>query len=327
MKFSLTPKRLWLGALALVLLLLPVFVKNNYVITTLVYCFIFSSLAVSWNLIGGYGGQTSWCHAVFVAVGAYTSMILFKTAHISPFLTIFVGMGIAFLLATAIGYGTFRLRGPFFSLSTIAFAEIVRILIQYFGGITGGAAGYYVTYTGNDFKSLMFKNDMPFYYILLILMIVVIFVASFFVKSKIGHYLSAIAGDEDAAISLGIRSFKIKLYTFQVSAVIASAIGVFYGFFLAYIDPVTICSLDFSVKIAICAIIGGLGTIWGPVMGAFVVNILTQLLNSQFSDVGGLSQCVYGLILIVVVIFRPAGLISFFSGRKRNPEKRKEAVK
>lgn len=90
MKFSLTPKRLWLGALALVLLLLPVFVKNNYTITTLVYCFIFSSLAVSWNLIGGYGGQTSWCHAVFVAVGAYTSMILFKTAHISPFLTIFM---------------------------------------------------------------------------------------------------------------------------------------------------------------------------------------------------------------------------------------------
>lgn len=322
-KFEITPKSIIIAVLAVILLLVPAITKNNYIITTLVYCFVFSSLGVSWNMIGGYGAQISWCHSVFVAMGAYSSMILYKTLGVSPFISIFVGMALAYALATAIGYGTFRLRGPFFSLSTIAFAEIVRIIIQFWGGLTGGASGYSVQYKGANFINLMFKNDVPFYYIMFTVLAVVILLTSWFEKSKMGYYLSAIKGDEDAAISLGINSFKVKLKTFQISAVIAAAVGTFYGFFLTFIDPMTICSLDFSVKIGIGAIIGGIGTLWGPVLGAFVVNIITQLLNSSFSDIGGLSQCLYGLALIIVVAFRPAGLISFFTGKGRAKEARK----
>ena len=314
------PKLVGIGVFALVLLGIPLFTDNNYVITTLVYCFVFASLGVAWNMIGGYGAQVSWCHAVFVALGAYSSMILFKRFGLSPFLTIFVGMALAFVLATIIGYGTFRLRGPYFSLSTIAFAEIIRIIIQYWGDLTGGASGYSVQYTGANFFNLMFTNDVPFYYIMLGVMAVVIAVTAWFERSKIGYYLGAIKGDEDAAISLGINSMNVKLRAFQISAVIAAAVGTFYGFFLTFVDPMTICSLDFSVKIGIGAIVGGLGTLWGPVLGAFVVNILTQLLNSWFADIGGLSQCLYGLALVVIVVFRPSGLISLIphgGGKKK----------
>lgn len=320
-KLQLTPKTIAIAVIAVLLLILPLLTTNNYVITTLVYCFVFASLGVAWNMIGGYGAQISWCHAVFVAMGAYTSMIMYKRLGVSPFISIFVGMALALVLATLIGYGTFRLRGPFFSLSTIAFAEIVRIIIQYWGDFTGGASGYSVQYKGANFFNLMFKNDVPFYYIMFALLVIVICLTVWFEKSKIGYYLGAIKGDEDAAISLGIDSFKVKLLTFQISAVIAAAVGTFYGFFLTFIDPPSICSLDFSVKIGIGAIIGGLGTLWGPVLGAFVVNIVTQLLNSVFSDIGGLSQCLYGLALVIVVIFRPAGLISFFRPRKKAAKK------
>lgn len=320
-----TPKTVGIGLVALVLLFVPAITDNNYVITTLVYCFVFASLGVAWNMIGGYGAQVSWCHAVFVALGAYSSMILFKRFGVSPFLSIFVGMALALLLATIIGYGTFRLRGPYFSLSTIAFAEIIRIIIQYWGDLTGGASGYSVQYKGANFFNLMFENDVPFYYIMFALMAVVLGVTAWFEKSKIGYYLGAIKGDEDAAISLGINSIQVKLRAFQISAVIAAAVGTFYGFFLTFIDPMTICSLDFSVKIGIGAIVGGLGTLWGPVLGAFVVNILTQLLNSWFSNIGGLSQCLYGLALVVIVIFRPAGLISLFPGWKGGSGRKKGA--
>lgn len=305
-------KKLPIAVIAILMVSIPAFTDNNYIISTLVYCFVFASLAIAWNLIGGYGEQVSWCNASFVAIGAYTGMIMYKMLGISPFIAILVGMGLAFIAATLIGYGTFRLRGIYFSIATIAFGEIVRISLQFWQGLTGGAAGYYVTYTGQNFSALMFKNDVPFYYILLALLVIVILIASWFERSKIGHYLSAIKGDEDAAISLGIDSFKIKLTTFQLSAVISAAVGTFFGFFIGFIDPGTVSSLNLSVKIVVIAIIGGVGTIWGPVLGSFVINILAEGLNSMFGDVGGLSLAVYGFLLIVIVIFKPAGLISLF---------------
>ena len=157
-KNKVTPGAVVITVSALLLLVIPFLTDNNYIITTLVYCFVFASLGVAWNMIGGYGAQISWCHAVFVALGAYSSMILYKKLGVTPFLSIFVGMALAVVLATIIGYGTFRLRGPFFSLSTIAFAEIVRIVIQFWGSLTGGASGYSVPFKGESFLNLMFKK-------------------------------------------------------------------------------------------------------------------------------------------------------------------------
>jgi len=301
--------------------ILPLLVSSNYITTVITTCFTFAALGVAWNLIGGYGAQISWCHAAFVATGAYTGFILNKTFGISPLLCIPIGMALALLISTAIGYGTLKLRGPFFSIATIAFAEILRVLLLYFKGVTGGASGLFVTYHEDSILNLTFSNDKPFYYIMLIVLVVVLLLTAYFEKSKTGYYLGAIKGDEDAAISLGIPAFKIKLRAFQLSAVIAAAIGTVYAFFLTYIDPMSICGMDLSVKIGVVAIVGGIGTLWGPVVGAFVIIPLIEFASHLMGQQGG-TNLLYGLALMVVVILRSEGLISIYTDIKEKYKKK-----
>jgi branched-chain amino acid transport system permease protein len=306
-------------------LILPQILKNNYVISTIVYCFSFAAFGVAWNLIGGYGAQISWCHAAFVAVGAYTSFIAYGAFNMSPFLSMPIGMALSYLLATIIGRATFRLRGSYFSIATIAFAEIVRILLLYYKTITGGASGKYITFSKESFLNLTFKKDTPFYYIMLVVLVIVLLITAKFEKSKIGYYLGAIKGDEDAAMSLGIPAFKIKLTAFQLSAVITSAIGTIFAFFLTYIDPTSVGSMTLSVKIGVVAIIGGVGTLWGPVLGAFLIVPLIELTSVLLGQKGG-SQLLYGLALVLVVIFRPNGLIGLIkkTGKLAKPDRSSE---
>ena len=262
-----------------------------------------------WNLIGGYGGQVSWCHSAFVAIGAYTSYLGLKIFGISPWVTIPVGAVIAFVFSTLIGYGTFRLKGAYFSLATMAFAEILRLLLLYFKQYTGGAAGIYIAYRGASFANLQFENDMPFYYIMLICLVVTVVIVAIFEQTKIGNYLRVIRDDEDAARSLGIETFTVKLRAFQLSAIICSIVGVFYSSFLAFIEPLSISGNDFAVRIGLTAIIGGLGDILGPVLGAFVIYPLTEGASVLFGSRGG-SQILYGLGIIIIVLFMPNGLLS-----------------
>lgn len=299
---------IWIFAIIFgLLLLLPIIIKSNYIISVLVYCLVFASFGSAWNLIGGYGGQISWCHSAFAAIGAYTGFICLKFFNISPWLTLPIGVVISFLFATLIGYGTFKLTGAYFSLATMAFAEIIRVLLLFFKKQTGGAAGLYVPYTGQSFKNLAFDNDIPFYYLMLILLGIILLIVGIFEKTKNGNYLRAIKEDEVAAHSLGIETFKVKLKAFQLSAVITSVIGTIYGFFLAFIDPESLCGNDLAVKIGLVAIIGGLGNIAGPVLGAFIIVPLTEFASILFGPRGG-SQLLYGLGIILVVLFMPDGL-------------------
>lgn len=301
-----------LGVLFLALFFVPMFSQNKFLISTAIYTFLFAGFGVSWNIIGGYGAQISWCHAAFAACGAYTGYLSHYYLGLSPFLTMPLGMIISYFLATLIGRGTFRLRGSFFSLATIALAEIVKIMLLYFKDFTGGSSGRWITYTGNDFWKLSFSTDIPFYYISLIVMFLVVLVSALFQKTKTGYYLGAIKGDEDAATTLGIETFKVKLRAFQVSAMLTSVVGTVYAFFLTYIDPYSVCSMDLSVRMGMTAIVGGLGTMWGPVLGSFILQPLTQLTNAIFANVSGASMFMYAVVLILVVLFKPQGLIYLF---------------
>lgn len=306
------PKYIVGGIILLTAILIPILTTGNYIVSNLVNCMFFAAMAGCWNIIGGYGGQVSWCHASFVAMGAYANFILSVNFGLSPFVSIPVGMGFAFVVATLIGYSTFRLHGPYFSISTIACCEAVRVLIQYFDSVTKGAAGIYVTYRRNDFLALTFASDRAFYYIALLIMLGIVFITYQFTKSKTGHYLSAIKGDEVAAESLGIETFKVKLKAFQLSAILCSVVGCFYASFLTYIAPTSTASFDLSMKIGVVAIVGGVATLWGPVIGGFVVTLLIEATSVLFGSAGG-SQMVYGLLLVLIIIFRPAGIISFFT--------------
>lgn len=309
--------------LLVIALLIPAVSKGNYIISVLVNCMFFAAMASCWNIIGGYGGQVSWCHASFVAVGAYANFILNAEFGLSPFLSIPVGMIIACVIATVIGYATFRLHGPYFSIATIACGEAIRVLIQHFDSVTKGAAGMYVTYRRPDFWALTFANDIPFYYIAIALVLLMVLVTYVFTKSKTGYYLSAIKGDETAAESLGIETFKIKLKAFQLSAMMASVVGCFYASFLTYIAPTSTASFDLSMKIGVVAIVGGVASLWGSVIGGFVVVLLIEITSVLFGAAGG-SQMVYGLLLILVIIFKPEGIIGFF--QKDNTVNKKRGI-
>lgn len=300
--------------LLIVLVALPIFVENNYIIATLVTCFAFASFGTAWNIISGYGSQLSWCHASFVAIGAYSGMVLYKFFEIGPWVSMIPAVTISLVLSTVIGYGTLKLRGAYFSIATIAFAEGVRVTLLYFKDVTGGASGIYATWTGASFKNLIFDNDKPFYYIFLVVLCLFVIISAVFNRSKTGYYLSAIKGDEDAALSLGIETFKVKLKAFQLSAVLTTIAGVIYGFFLTYVEPVSVSGLDLSIKIGTVAIVGGVSTLFGPVLGAFIIIPTIELANTALGQFGG-GQILYGIFLIAVVIFQPQGLINLGKGK------------
>lgn len=297
--------------IAVLVLIIPIFTTGNYIISNLVNCMFFAAMAGCWNIIGGYGGQVSWCHASFVAMGAYANFIMSTEFGLSPFLSIPAGMILAAFIAAVIGYSTFRLHGPYFSIATIACGEAIRVLIQFFDSVTKGAAGIYTTYKKDDFFALTFSNDVPFYYISFTVLLMVVVVTYLFTKSKTGYCLSAIKGNETAAESLGIETFKVKLKAFVLSAMMASLVGCFYASFLTYIAPTSTASFDLSMKIGVIAIVGGVATLWGPVIGGFIVILLIEATSVLFGSAGG-SQMIYGLLLMLVIIFRPEGIISLF---------------
>lgn len=296
---------------------IPLFSKSNYLISVAMSCCTFACLGTAWNIIGGYGSQISWCHASFVAIGAYTSYLMFIHFQTSPWISMLLGGAISAVMAYFIGYVSFRLRGPFFSLCTIAFAEITRCLLLYWKDLTRGANGVVVTYRGTNLKNLQFRNDTPFYYIMLALLVLSIFISFRIKQSKRGHYLRAIKANEDAAESLGIDTSHVKLFAFVVSAALTSMIGTVYAFFLTYIDPASMAGLDLSIKIGSMSIVGGIGTLWGPVVGAFVLVPLTEVANILLGTTGS-GVLLYGAALIIVTIFRPDGIVSFFDRTARS---------
>ena len=317
--------KILIGAIAIVLLLSPSFGLGSYGINVIVTCLVFASLGICWNLISGYAGQISWCHAAFLSVGGYTSIIFYQTFGWSPIFSLPIGMLISLVVATIIGNMTFRLRGTYFSIATIALSEIVRVILLFFRDITGGSLGIYVPYKVNQQFNLVFLNNTPFLYIMFGVLAVILLIANVFDHARIGYSLRAIKGDEDAAFSLGVSTFSSKLRAFQLSAMLTAAVGTIYAFFLTFIDPAGFCGLDMSVRIGMVAIIGGVGTLWGPVLGAFIVIPLIELAGTLMGQMGG-TQLFYGVALVLVVMFKPDGLISFFKRKKDFDETVPETV-
>ena len=308
-----------MGVLLLAACLFPVFTKNNYLISVGVTLFTYAALGTAWNIIGGYAGQTCWCLASFMALGAYTSFILKIHFDLSPWLGIFAGMFLSAVLSLIIGSVSFKQRNMFFSLMTIAFSEIIRVLLVYGKDITGGSNGIFITYKTNSLWQLTLKSDVVFFYIMLAVLAAVIVISWAVEQTRLGYYLRSIRADQDAAESLGINSYQAKLKSFVISAMTASAIGTFYGFFLTYLDPTTVGGLNVSTKIGTMAIVGGLGHLFGPLIGAAILIPMTEVANAVLGSSGS-GMLLYGAVLLAVIIFKPGGVISFFK-KEGNPGK------
>ncbi len=306
----LSPGRIIPLLLLAAVLIFPLGDQDEYVMRLATNIFYFAALGCAWNLIGGFGGQLSLAHASLFALGAYPTGLLLINLGVSPLIGGLVGIGAAMLGAVVIGYPTFRLRGPYFALGTLAFNEITRILLLYFKDYTRGPLGLIVPFRGENPINLQFANPEPYYYLALAIMLLSVYAGYRVSKSKMGYYLSAIRGDQDAAESIGVDLTMTKLKTLMLSAALTGLVAVFYTVYIAYVDPESVASIDLSVKIVLIAIIGGMGTVWGPVLGAAILIPLTELSNAWLgSGKAGTSLILYALLLILIVLFSPRGLI------------------
>jgi branched-chain amino acid transport system permease protein len=292
----------------LVLLALPA-VLSSYLVTIFITIFFYGYLGQAWNIVGGYAGQLSAGHAAFVGIGAYTSAMLSLQLGLTPWVGMFVGGVLAAVLGALIGYLGFRfgLRGFYFVLLTVAFAEICRILALNIEAV-GGALGLYITFTG-DPRQFQFQDNRAYYYVALGLMLGATGVAGWVERRRFGIYLTAIREDEGACEALGVNTFRYKLLAMIVSSFLTGVGGTFYAFYLFSLQPNSVFGIPLSVEIIIRPIVGGAGTLLGPILGSFIVSPLAELSRAYFASGGwsGVHLIVYGLLLILVVLFMPQG--------------------
>jgi branched-chain amino acid transport system permease protein len=291
-----------------ILVWLPFLVSSvwqNLLITT----FYFAFLGQAWNILGGYAGQLSLGHAAFFAIGAYTSAVLHAQLGLSPWLGMFAGALLAAVLSQGIGYLGFRfgLRGFYFILLTLAAAEICRLVALHLP-ILGGYTGLFINFKPNPWQ-FQFQGKIPYYFIALGFLSAASGVVWLIGRSKFGAYLVAIREDEDAAEALGVDTFRYKMLAYAASAALTALGGTFYAYYQFYLQPNTVLSMHHSVDIMIRPIVGGSGTILGPILGSFLLELLGEFSRTYFAEgAAGLSVAIYGLLLIVVVLFLPRGV-------------------
>jgi branched-chain amino acid transport system permease protein len=303
------PGTLLLGAAAIVALLILPAVLSSYAVTVFIFIFFYGYLGQAWNVLGGYAGQLSAGHAAFVGVGGYATTLLSMHWGLSPWIGMVIGGLLAAALGAVIGGLGFRfgLRGFYFVLLTVAFAEVCRIIALNTEAM-GGALGLYITFTGNPWQ-LQFQDNRAYYYLALALMLFATGVVAVVERSRMGAYLVAIREDEDAAEALGVDTFRYKLCAIVLSAFLTGLGGAFYANYLFSLQPNAVFGIPLSVDIIIRPVIGGAGTLLGPLLGSFILSPLAEIARIYFSRPGwsGLHLVVYGVLLIGTVLFLPQG--------------------
>ncbi len=324
----------------------PAFVESPYALHIMILLFLSTIMGESWNIIGGYTGQYSVGHAAYFGAGAYGTLIMLQKWEIAPWKGVWAGIAAALVLSLVIGSICFRLRGPYFVLASIAVAEIVRLTVLNTPSVTNGAEGILLSdlppFTVGETVITDFVSKVPFYYIGLTLALLTILVTWGVQNSKLGYCFQAIREDQDAAHSLGINLSIYKNIALALSAMLTSLAGAFYAIYIKFIDPTTVLPLDLSVQIVLIAIIGGIGTIFGPLIGSLVLVPLSEALRSNLIAQGLINSgmvkedsglgvflkehlahahvLIYGILVVVVILFMPDGVIGFIrkmSARKR----------
>ncbi len=295
--------RRWQLALAaagfMLSLLLPLVVRSDYHLQVLFRIYLFAALGLAWNLVGGYAGQLSLGHAAYFGAGAY-GLALFTRAGVPLWAALVMLMGLAMLFALLIGGVSFRLRGPYFALATIAFAEVLHAAAKNLPSVTGGDVGVPV-------PALFHTNVNRSFYLCAVLLTAAATAATVVIsRSRFGYYLMAIREDQDTALSVGVNAARTKLYALLVSAAFTALAGALYGSLFLFIVPDQVLSIDISNEIAIVAMLGGAGTLAGPMVGAVVLESASEIFKTIFQEAHLL---IYGLLLIIVVLFLPEGIM------------------
>lgn len=317
-----------LGVVWLALSLAPL-LFDDYLMNIMIMILYFAFVSQAWNIMSGFSGQFSFGHAAFYGTGAYTSSILLTKLGISPWIGMLAGIAIAVLIGLFIGFLSFRyrLKGSYFALATLAFAEICRIIVQ--------NTAYLNTTMGVliplDARPSMFQfaSSTGYFYVAFILVTLITLFVYKMSRSRLGFNLIAIRENEDAAQSLGVNTYRNKMIAIGLSAGFTAVGGTFYAQYILFIDPTAAFGNNTSINILLPAIIGGAGTVLGPIVGAFLTTPLGEITSAYFGHYPGLHLIIYGIVLILVMLYLPEGIVGWAENRlqKRKAAKEKAAVK
>jgi branched-chain amino acid transport system permease protein len=314
--FEGVPRRgLALLALLLAALLAAPWLANDYLLTVLIIILYFAYTGQAWNVMMGFAGQLSLGHALYVGLGAYATAALYVHFGIGPWLGLPIALAIAVAAGAVIGFLAFRfgVGGVYFAILTIAFAEFARIGFDHFRWV-GGSSGFFLpvaNYTRNDLWNLR-GNPTMFYYVMLALTVAAFVLCRVLLRSRVGYYWQAIREDETAARSLGIDTFRYKMYAVVISAGMTAVAGVFFAFYYNNLFPEQVFHISRSIELILGPIIGGIGTLFGPIIGAFLLTGMSELMQELLAllgvDAPGAKQVFYGVCLLVVVLALPDGI-------------------
>lgn len=310
--------------IAVILLLCPLGL-NMYLLTVGTTIMITAILGQSWNLLSGYAGQFSFGQAAFFGIGAYASVVLYMQFGVSPWIGIIAGMIVSALFGLGLGYLSFKckIKGDYFALVTLAFAELLRLLVYNSSDtVFNGPSGLFVSYIkGGDASAFQFQNWEVYYYIFLIALLIITVLMMKLETTRFGLKIIAIRENENAANSLGTNVFREKLSAIAISAAIAALAGGFYAQYNLFIDPSAVFGTDISMQAIIVCILGGAGTVFGPILGAFILVPVQEITTSLFTDISGINMVIYGIILVVFILFCPNGIIGIVRKRLNNRRK------
>jgi branched-chain amino acid transport system permease protein len=298
------------------LLAFPLLFTLPYPRDVMIRIYLYAMLASAWNLLAGYCGQISLGHAVFFGTGAYTSTVLVNQAWLGGWANPWLGMLLGALLAAAlsqlIGYPVFRLRGHYFAIATIAVGEIVQTIAINWDAI-GGARGLFVPIVRPDsLANFQFhESKQTYYYVALALLLLALGVNRWIVRSRTGYYFRAIREDQDAAAALGIPVARYKQRAMAISAALTALGGTFYAQYVFFVDPESVLPLSLSILICLVAVLGGVGTLWGPLVGAAILVPLGEVTRVQLGGTGkALDLVIYGLLIMIVSVIQPGGIMA-----------------
>jgi branched-chain amino acid transport system permease protein len=292
---------------------LPLAVRSATYLHILVLLYLYAYLTTSWNLVGGFAGVLPLGHAAFVGIGAYTSTVLSLQYGISPWIGMMIGGILATIVGVIIGLPTFKMRGAYFALATIAFAEGIRVMVENIDNLgpfrLNGPRGLQIPPLKTGFLNFMFATKEPYYYIILFMLAGVLLLTYAISRSKLGYYLVAGGEEPEAAMALGVNVARAKLIAMAISSFLTAFAGTFWAQFTLFIHPKSVMSLDISFEIAFIALIGGRGSIAGPVLGALLLRPVSDLSRIYFgAKLPGLHLIIFGVVLILVMLYQPRGL-------------------
>ena len=294
---------------AAVVLAWPLIARGPYPQHVMILVLLNALLGTAWNILGGFAGQISLGHAIFFGAGAYTSTLLSQHLLISPWLGMIAGALAAAALALAIGYPCFRLSGHYFAIATIAIGEIAVIAVTNWD-FAGGAVGLFLPVEGGSLRAMTFDTKIGYHYVICALLAVALALAGWLRRSKAGYYWRAIREDQPAARSAGVPATRYKQYAIALSAALTAMAGTFYAQYVLFIDPPSVLPLSLSIQVCLVTVLGGAGTLVGPLLGAAVLVPLSGLTSAMLGGSGrSLDLVVYGALIMVIAVFEPAGLV------------------